>query len=286
MPKVALKDYGVPLETDVAPTFRVEQRRVTPLQAAQWLENCLPNRPMTRDRVESYAQSMRDGAWLLSGQPLLFNPEGRLMDGRQRLTACVESQCAFDTFIIWGIPDEAMAVIDTGRSRSGGDALAIARDVPNSRALAAALKWVYLFESDRVLWGGDRVTIGRPLLLKLYDEHPLLANSLPPARQAKRIVSMALGTALHYFFARKDQALADTFFEHLSHGSGNMDTRHSMYRLRQQLMKQWGAKEKMTNMLKAALLVKVWNDWRTGKYDRGRVQWRDDNPNEPFPTIQ
>ena len=284
MPKVARSLINDELfATDVAPAFRVEQRVVTPQQAIHWLETALQNRLLAPARVSEYAQDMRHHQWLLSGQPLLFDQEQRLMDGRHRLNACIEAQTPFETFIIYGLPHSVMPVIDTGKARTGSDVLSIVRGVSNAKQIASALRWVWLIGTGKVTSYGHRATMPRMLLLDYLDAHPDLSHSLPAARKTYRILIPGLSVALHYLYAKKDPELADRFFHDLAHGE-ELHHHDLMYVLRERLMKDWGAKTKMTPVYKAALTIKVWNAWRHGKFVGHMLRWRDDT-GEPFPTI-
>ena len=41
-------------------------------------------------RIERYSDSMKDGTWLLTGEPLIFGKQ-KLLDGQNRLMGCVRS---------------------------------------------------------------------------------------------------------------------------------------------------------------------------------------------------
>lgn len=96
---------------------------VTPELAAQWLAtNTTTNRKISQPTVNGYAHDMIRGKWQVTGETIKFDTDGRLIDGQHRLTAVVVSHRTVQMFVATGIPTEAMSVLDTGRTRSAGDA--------------------------------------------------------------------------------------------------------------------------------------------------------------------
>ena len=64
---------------------------VTPELASEWLgKSCAKNQNVVQKRVGQYAKMMRKGEWVISN-PLTFDMEGSLIDGRHRLHAVIES---------------------------------------------------------------------------------------------------------------------------------------------------------------------------------------------------
>lgn len=97
-------------------SFTVE--RVTPDQARAYLDTVqFPRKPDDRI-VGSYAATMKAGAWVVNGQPIIFDTEGRLIDGFQRLAACVEAGVPLTTLIARGVHGDTLHTIDQHRARS------------------------------------------------------------------------------------------------------------------------------------------------------------------------
>ncbi len=69
-------------------------------------------------QVHLYAAIMRSGAWQLNGMPLIFSRGGVLLDGAQRLFACLEAGTAFTTVIAERVDDEVAHTIDQHRRRT------------------------------------------------------------------------------------------------------------------------------------------------------------------------
>lgn len=88
--------------------------------------------------VRAYASAMRDNQWVLNGMPIVVSRQGTLLDGVQRLLACIEAQTSFETFMSEDVVEDACHTIDQQRRRSFANVLE-ARGVPHAHALQATL---------------------------------------------------------------------------------------------------------------------------------------------------
>jgi hypothetical protein len=107
---------------------------------AQWiLENLNnDNRPEKRKVLDLIN---RHGYRFIGGI-LLFGTGGGLLDGQNRLTACVSSQQPMETYVGFGVLDESFKFIDSGAKRQPGDAFAV-KKVPYYNIHANAVRWIY-----------------------------------------------------------------------------------------------------------------------------------------------
>jgi hypothetical protein len=53
--------------------------------------------------VDRYAEEMRLGVWALNGKSLIFDSNGRLLNGQHRLTACAQSGVPLVTLVVRGV---------------------------------------------------------------------------------------------------------------------------------------------------------------------------------------
>jgi hypothetical protein len=98
-------------------------------------------RPTARENlaaISSYAEAMRAGRWILNGMPIIISRSGILLDGLQRLRACVRAGVPFTTVLAQNIPDDVLHTIDQQRRRSFAGVLE-ARGVQHAHALQSAL---------------------------------------------------------------------------------------------------------------------------------------------------
>lgn len=65
---------------------------VTPRMAEEWLKRNVANiRNPKEPSIGEYAEAMRKGQWDFNAAPICFNTEGNLIDGQNRLMACIQA---------------------------------------------------------------------------------------------------------------------------------------------------------------------------------------------------
>lgn len=123
-------------KASVGPTFRVVEMTVP------WAKDLLDRRrPDSRDSpaaVAAYADAMKRSRWILNGMPIIVADDGSLLDGVQRLKACVLSGRPFTTVLAEGIPPDVLHTVDQHRRRSFVQVLAL-RNIAHPFAVQAAL---------------------------------------------------------------------------------------------------------------------------------------------------
>lgn len=123
---------------------------VTPALALAFLERNERNRPVAEDRVAMYARDIEAGAWVSNNQGLAFGADGELYDGQHRLWAVVRAGRPANMLVVTGLPPEARATIDLGRSRTIGDALRIFDGEVHGRRIVAWLRAIQELENSRL----------------------------------------------------------------------------------------------------------------------------------------
>ena len=135
-------------------TWNVE--RVTPAVAGRYLELTVGNRPARKSRVARYAADIANGDWRMTGEPIKFDSRGRLIDGHHRLNAVIAAGVPADFLVARGIDDDANVFIDTGLSRTLGDALHFdGQPTKNASNIAAAARCVYCLKEGVVTQEGS-----------------------------------------------------------------------------------------------------------------------------------
>jgi hypothetical protein len=86
------------------------------------------NRRPTLPTVKYYARQMADNGWKKTGQAILFDTDGKLLDAGHRLWAAYLSGASFPSYVIGDVPADPtlFAFIDNCKARSPADALATA----------------------------------------------------------------------------------------------------------------------------------------------------------------
>lgn len=119
--------------------------RITPEMAPGLLAKKRPSGKRNPQAVASYAQSMRNGEWVLNGMPIILSRSGILLDGLQRLYACIDAQTPFITVLAENVPEDTLHTIDQQRRRSFSGVLET-RGVPHAAAMAGMLAKLIRYE--------------------------------------------------------------------------------------------------------------------------------------------
>ena len=98
---------------------------LSPELAAEFLGRMRTNRPAKVRTVLNYRSQLRADRWGFTGQPLIFNTMGQMMDGQHRCLAIIAEKVTVEVLVVIGVDDEAFRYIDQGAMRSGGDILHI-----------------------------------------------------------------------------------------------------------------------------------------------------------------
>lgn len=120
---------------------------VTPQMAKELLSNQIyPNRPLIQERVHFLAEQIKRGLWSEStGQNIKITDTGKLCDGQHRLHAIIKTGMPLQLEIRRGVPEVAVVNIDTGKSRTVGDAMRFLGVINGSRFASA----IQLYENLR-----------------------------------------------------------------------------------------------------------------------------------------
>lgn len=126
--------------------------RITPDIAPDLLAKKRPTGRRNPAAVAAYAQSMGNGEWVLNGMPIIISRNGVLLDGVQRLYACIDSGVPFITVLAENIPDDTLHTIDQQRRRSFSGVLEM-RGVPHAAAVAGMLARLVRYDDGTLTRG-------------------------------------------------------------------------------------------------------------------------------------
>lgn len=144
--------------------------KITPAKAREYLLANHDNRPLRKRRVDQYADMMTRGQWVFTGDPIRFDPSGRLLDGQHKLSAIAQSGTTQEMVVQRGVPTEAFKVIDAGMARSIGDTLGFDTGDRNKKAAICRILWVVEAGGDPRL-STDRAIVSRTDVSDYYELH-------------------------------------------------------------------------------------------------------------------
>ncbi len=110
-------------------------------ECARLIQNCnARNRPLSEKRIETLIRPMKQDRFLLTHQGVAFDQNGDVIDGQHRLAAAARAKkdlcVVVARYTNATLANEAMAIFDSGRSRSMADGLAIGGIMPKEDAKA------------------------------------------------------------------------------------------------------------------------------------------------------
>lgn len=106
--------------------IETETVQISPALAEMMLEHNADNRPLRQKYVGELAALIRGGRWRLTSQGISFARDGTLNNGQHRLSAIIAAGVTVPVQVSFGEDRDIFPMLDTGKGRSGGDALHIA----------------------------------------------------------------------------------------------------------------------------------------------------------------
>lgn len=204
------------------------------------------NRRATETTYRKYARDMLAGRWIDTGVPIVRRAsDGRIIDGGNRIAAVIEAgkvdpSIKVSFTVAEGVPDDAFAVIDTGRGRSARDAVVMASNGNQSGDAAPVVTWVWKYRHGNPLGASGRgvAVPTRQEFVEFFLADPIGFNaSALRGRDAQRRrvgVTRVCGT-FHYLLKTTEGIgpdLAEDFFEKFLTGAGLTPDSHPILQLR------------------------------------------------------
>lgn len=87
------EEFGLTVEIEV----------ITPEQATQYLSHNAKHREINPRKVEKLASDLDEQNWQLNGKVIIFDSNGRLLNGQHRLSACALSGKNLTTLVVRGV---------------------------------------------------------------------------------------------------------------------------------------------------------------------------------------
>jgi hypothetical protein len=211
---------------------------ITPNLAARLLELNKGNRPPKKRAIAQYARDMKAGNWNPDASDLKFSTAEELLDGQNRLLACLLSDSPFTTLVRTGLVPSAKDYVDTGVKRTAADVLRMHGMTTSPTAIAAAVGlWVRFV--DRVenhngkrltnpSGGGvhaaqSQIVLTHKEILDFLEKHPTIEEFAPMAESIRRQVMPAIPSSSILTFlamtAEKDPEATKQFGERLISGA-------------------------------------------------------------------
>lgn len=219
---------------------------ITPKKAAELLGNNPNNRAIRENHVNSLANEMLSGRWIVTAQGVSLASDNEVVDGQHRLTAVIRAGIPVQMMVATDVPKEAIDVYDIGAKRSVADTLHIRDGLPNCNIVTAAARQIASISCNF-----SNVTIpvalARVILAEYGEELQDAFRMVGHLKQAKK----AWVIAAVAFAMRHDKSIR-RFAESLGNGEGLSRGNPSM------TARQW-----LINGTAEALV----SGWKAGAYE-------------------
>jgi hypothetical protein len=291
MPRIAQTDpslgqvVATQAQSPDQPRFSIV--RITPDMAPSLLALKRPVGKRNPPAVAAYAAAMRAGEWVLNGMPLILSRNGVLLDGLQRLYACIEAGTPFTTVLAENVPDDTVHTIDQQRRRSFTGVLET-RGIPKPAAVASLLAKLIRYEDGTLTRGTATPPWSRM-------ERVLDANRAEIDTAVKfsfdhpaRLLSEAVRTPLSFMGLQADRTAIRRFLDAIAHPDRFAADEPGVMIRRRLIESRDDASRRLTSVSLFALCVKALNDTMSGARS-DTYTWnpvgRTARAAEPFPGL-
>lgn len=251
----------------------VVTENITPTKAREYFNTSRGNRPISKVYVNSYADTMKKGGWMLNGVPIIFDVEGHLLDGHHRLLAIEKAGIPVRFDVVRGAPSNAFTTYDNGRHRTVGQLLAM-QGVKHYNLVGSIvnanerlIKSGRLYENNGV--NDKEIKKTNDDYYYAYQKDPdgfnKVAETIVRLQSRCRIISASWAGGLYYYLTHTggySEAEVEPFFEALY--TLESDSIPVVSLLRKAITKEALEGRKMKAETLWAFIVKAWNSYITG----------------------
>ena len=254
---------------------------VTPEMAAAWLNSNDNNRTLSKFFVSQLVDDIRNGRWVLNGETIKFDTNGRLLDGQHRLHAVVTSETPAEMMVITGLSTESQLTIDIGRPRSAGNQLQIT-GVPNANNLASiGASVIRLRQYPHVIWSGQNMPSKAHIIEYVRTRSSELNTASLLGRQSYQATRTRVTSYATVAIAALDANLFDDWMQfhesfvlgaNLREGDPRLALRNYSVRKKATLNPAWA------QQMDVAVIIKAFKAYREGRDVRILRFSRDEMP--------
>lgn len=264
---------------------------ITPEKAKEYLDkHSGRNRNISKPVVDSYATSMREGKWMLNGEPIVFDVYGILQNGYHRLHAVIKANVPIQTFVVRGVEPEVFVTFDCGRHRTVGQLIGM-QGFKNYNCISSAVQLSYRLKigSINADMGVKKIGKTNSEMIEYFNTDRDLfsecGNFARSMRECPILDASVVGGMTHYLvrYGGYDIDFVKDFFKMVC----SFDTCevHIVDLLRKRLLKNKSSVvEKMNRGIILALVIKTWNCYISGTGSSVKFL-RFTKESEEFPTL-
>lgn len=235
---------------------------LTPVLAQLILERNPINRPINKRNASDLVQDVANKRFVFNGESIIISDTGVLNDGQHRCQTVVETKIPIPVVIVFGPKEETRFTVDTGKSKTVSNFLAM-KGRMYTHTLGAASGYFLQWSKTGVVSinGLDRPS--KQAILIAADEIKGIDKSVEfTVHCMKSIRSHAVLAFCHnVFWKRSGRDAADEFIGKLIDGDG-LRKGTPLWYCRERLN---GMPRGTTAQTRIELIFKCWNAWRRGE---------------------
>lgn len=276
--------YGLNIDADY-PGVKLSIEIITPETAALMLKANVNNRDKKREPI---AKAIKNGEWILNGATIVFSDEGELLDGQNRLYACIEANRPIVTVIARGIKKSAQISMDTGVKRQVVDFLKMkgVKDCNTIASIGTALMNADTYGLQSAFYKrANRSTLKSIVdyIMDNLDNVKFLKSDINQMRKVFKGFSAGSMGVLFDRFYKASYEDAEYFISQLNEPCPSVQP---IGMLRDLLLKNASKKErKLSQRYLGAVTIKAWNAYMLGN-EISQLKFTQGGKNpESFPSI-
>ena len=260
------------------PTSDVET--ITPEKAREYLRECGGNnRNISKAVVDSYALTMKEGKWLLNGEPIVFDIDNILRNGYHRLHACDKAGVPCQSFVVRGVQPEVFTTFDCGRHRTVWQLIGM-QGIKHYNAVASSVQLSFRLKSGHAI--GETVSATKRLgktnsdMISYFNTDRDLfvecGKFAVDMRECPILDASVIGGTLHYLtrYGGYDFEYVKSFFKMVC--SYDTCKINIINLLRKRLLKNKSSNiDKLSKNVLFAFVIKAWNGYVTGNGENMKI---------------
>lgn len=234
---------------------------LTPVLAQLLIDRNPVNRPMMKRNSADLASDIIGGRFEFNGESIVISRTGVLLDGQHRCQQVVSTGKTIETVIVFGPKEAARFTIDTGKSKTVTNFLAMKGRIYVSILAPAVNYYLQWSRNGQIDVTGTHLPT-KAEILAAADELKGVDKSVEATiGAAKTVRSNAVLAFCHYAFKKKAGAeAADEFMGCLIEGD-NLKKGGPILYCRNRLL-AFGSEVRAN--VRIELVFKCWNAWRRG----------------------
>ena len=242
---------------------------ITPEKARQMLSDNAHNRQVRARVVDRYAHQMKTGKWKLTGETIIFDEDGKLLDGQHRLRGVIQANKPVMFNVTRHAKHETFDVLDSGVKRNNKDVLFLSGfNYPHqySALVTSLLEW------ERGIFWHKGASVKKPtapdVLKYALKNKRDLAETINLSHQyqsaVRGMIQFSVFTTCLHLFRQIDEQDGMSFFNLLLRHD-DMPGESPLRILKEKLIKEKNTQLKYPLRMKTKLIMKTWNLWRAKK---------------------